>query len=120
MERCRQAPLRDEAFCFWHHPDHAAAAHEARKLGGLRRRREGAMQGEYDFEGLATVADIRRLMEIAVTDALGLDNSIARVRTVIAAGMAAAKLLEVGELENLFVALDAALGGRTQTNPQRG
>src|SRR5205823_3166282 len=94
-DRCRNAPLRDEPFCFWHHPDYAEAADQARKLGGQRRKREGTLQGAYDFNGLEAVGDIRRLLEIAVMDALGLDNSVARVRTIIAAAMAAAKLLEV-------------------------
>ena len=118
-ERCRQAPLRDEAFCFWHHPDHAEAADQARKLGGQRRKREGTLQGAYDFDGLESVAQIRRLLEIATHDALGLDNSIARVRSLIALSMAAAKLLEVGELEERLASLEAALGSRVVTPARR-
>jgi hypothetical protein len=118
-QRCQARPLRDETFCFWHHPDHAEAADQARKLGGQRRKREGTLQGAYDFEGLASVGDIRRLLEIAVTDALGLDNSIARVRAITAAAMAGAKLLEVGELEERLRSLEAALGGRTLPNTRR-
>ena len=118
-ERCRQAPLRDETFCFWHHPDNTEAADQARKLGGQRRKREGTLQGAYDFEGLATVADIRRLMEIAVMDALGLENSIARVRALIAVSLGAAKLLEVGEMEERMRSLEAALGSRAVTPSHR-
>jgi hypothetical protein len=118
-ERCRQAALRDESFCFWHDPDHAEAADQARNLGGQRRRREGTLQGAYDFDGLASVADIRRLLAIAVMDALGLENSIARVRALIAASLGAAKLLEVGEMEERLRSLEAALSGRTSANPRR-
>ncbi len=77
-EPCRQAPLQESAFCFWHSPDHTTEAAEARRLGGLRRRKEKAVSGAYDVEGLETVGQIRRLIEIAVLDTLGLENSIAR------------------------------------------
>ena len=56
------------------------AAQEARRVGGLRRRREGTVQAAYDFEGLATIPQIRRLLEVAVVDTLSLENSIARSR----------------------------------------
>lgn len=97
-ERCSVAPLRDDAFCFWHSPDHANDAAEARRLGGLRRRREKTVEGAYELDGLGTVEQIRRLVEIAAVDALGLENSVARGRILIAAALAATKLLEVGEL----------------------
>jgi hypothetical protein len=118
-ERCRTVPLRDRPFCFWHDPEQAEAATEARRLGGLRRRREGTLQGAYEFDGLGSVLDIRRLLEIAVMDALGLDNSIARARVLIAAALAGARLLEVGELEERVRSLEAALSSRTVANPRR-
>ena len=111
-QRCLARPLRGESFCFFHHPDHAEEADQARKLGGTRRRREGTLQGAYDLDGLASVSDIRRLLEIAIMDALGLENSIARVRALISASLAAAKLLEVGEHEERLAAIEAALGPR--------
>jgi len=30
--------MKGEDFCFWHSPEHAEEAEEARRLGGLRRR----------------------------------------------------------------------------------
>ena len=111
-QRCQARPLRDEAFCFWHHPDHTEEAAQARKLGGLRRKREGTLQGAYEFDGLGSIPDITRLLEIAVLDALGLDSSIARVRALIAAALAGTKLLEVGEQEERLAAIESALGPR--------
>ena len=111
-EPCRVAPLRNGELCFWHDPEHAEAAAEARRLGGLRRRKEGTIAGAYDFEGLGSVTEIRRLVEIVVTDALSMENSIARGRLLIAGAQAAAKLLEVGELEERLVAVEAAIGPR--------
>ena len=40
---CRAAPLRARQYCFWHDPEHQDDAAEARRLGGLRRRRESAV-----------------------------------------------------------------------------
>ena len=79
-EPCRSAPLRDGPYCFWHSPEHAEEAAEARRLGGQRRRRERIVSGVYDFEGLDTVPRIRRLIEVAALDTLGLENSVNRSR----------------------------------------
>jgi hypothetical protein len=111
-ERCRQAPIAGRDYCFWHDPEHEADAAEARRLGGLRRRREGTLQGAYDLEGLDSVPALRRLLEVAVMDTLGLENSVVRNRTIISGVLAAAKLLEVGEQEERLAAIEAALGPR--------
>jgi hypothetical protein len=108
--RCRSWPIRGESFCLWHSPDREDEAAEARRLGGLRRRREKTISGAYDFAGLDTVQSIRRLLEIASIDALGLENSIVRARVLISAGLAAAKLLETGELEARIATLETAIG----------
>ena len=109
---CQATPIHESDFCFWHDPEHAEAAAEARRLGGLRRRKEGTIAGAYDFEGLGSVPEIRRLVEIVVTDALSMENSIARGRLLIAGAQVAAKLLEVGELETRVEALEATLTPR--------
>ncbi len=93
--------------CFLHDPAHAAEAAEARRLGGVRRRREGTIRSAFDLGPLDTPAGIRRVLEIATTDSLGLDNGIARSRTLIAAASAAARLLEVSDLDARLRALEA-------------
>jgi hypothetical protein len=114
-ERCRQAPLKGGDLCFWHHPEHQEAAAEARRLGGLRRKREKAIEGAYDVEGLESVPQIRRVLLIAILDSLGLDNSVPRNRALISSVLAAAKLLEVGELEARLAAIEATLSPRLPT-----
>jgi len=111
-EPCRQAPLQSGRFCFWHDPEHAEAARDARRLGGLRRRREGTLAGAYELEGLTSVPQIRRLLEVAGYDLLGLDSTVARARALVSVALAAAKLLEVGELEQRVVLLEAAVQAR--------
>lgn len=109
---CRSPKLKDGDYCLMHSPEHAEDVAEARRLGGLRRRREVAVSGAYDFVGLQSVTDIRRLVEVAVLDTLGLENSISRARTLAYLATTAIKLLEVGELEQRLASLEAAVQGQ--------
>jgi hypothetical protein len=114
---CQMAPLRDRPYCFAHDPERAEEAADARRLGGLRRRKEGTIAVAYDLPGLDTVVGIRRLLDIVVTDGVGLDNGIARLRVLISTAVAAMNLLKVGELEERLAALEAVAGHPT---PQAG
>ncbi len=105
---CQMAPQHERPYCFAHDPERAAEASEARRMGGLRRRKEGTIAVAYDLPGLDTVAGIRRLVDIVVIDGIGLDNGIARLRVLIAAASTAISLLKVGELEDRMAALEAA------------
>jgi hypothetical protein len=107
---CGAPPGRDSAFCFWHDPGKADEVAEAQRLGGVRRKRERTIAAAYDFTGLGSIDAIRRILEVATTDALSLENSIARVRALISAALAAAKLLETGEFEARLAVLELALG----------
>lgn len=110
--RCRSSALRGEEFCLFHSPAHQEEADEARRLGGLRRRKEKTLAGAYEFAGLARVPDIRRLLEIATLDALALENSVARVRALTYICQTGLRCLEVGELEERLAFLEAALRSR--------
>lgn len=109
---CRAKPLRDVPFCFWHAPGNEEEVAEARRLGGLRRRREKTVSGAYDFTGLNSIEEIRRLLDIAAVDTLGLENGIARSRVLVQVALAAAKLLETGELEARVELLEAVVGAK--------
>jgi hypothetical protein len=109
---CQMAPLRDRPYCFSHDPERAEEAAEARRLGGLRRRKEGTIAVAYDLPGLDTVAGIRRLLDIVVTDGVGLENGIARLRVLISTAAAATNLLKVGEFEDRLASLEAAVSHR--------
>jgi hypothetical protein len=116
---CQAVPLKDEAACFWHSPAHADEAAEARRLGGQRRRRERIVSGVYDFEGLGTITQVRRLVEVAVLDTLGLENSVGRNRALGAFAQTAAKLLEVGEFEERLEALEQVVTLRDAAEKRR-
>jgi len=55
-----------------------------------------------------TIEDLFRIVEIAVFDLVGLENSIARARALLHGALVGAKLLQVGELEERLEALEAA------------
>ena len=110
--RCQAPPLLDGDFCLMHSPEHAEEMAEARRLGGLRRRREKAVSGAYDFDGLTDVGQVRRLLEIAVLDTLSLENSVARSRTLAYLAQVALKALEVGEFEDRLDALERLVAPR--------
>ena len=95
-----------------HSPEHVADRDEARRLGGLRRRREITVAGAYDFDGLETVADFHRILMIVAVDTLSLDNSVPRSRTLISLVLAANKLLETGEFEQRLTALEGSVKGQ--------
>ena len=107
--QCGATPQRESDYCFWHDPEQAEAASEARRLGGQRRRREGIISNAFDFEGLADITSIRRLLEVAVVDTLQLENSVARSRTLAAIAQSASKLVEAGEMDARVTALEALL-----------
>jgi hypothetical protein len=113
---CRAGPQRERPYCFAHDPERAAEAAEARRLGGLRRRKEGTIAVAYDLPGLDTVDGIRRLLEIVSTDGLGMENGVPRLRALISTAVAATNLLKVGEFEERLAALEATVGQRSGTD----
>jgi hypothetical protein len=112
-QACRAGPQRDRPYCFAHDPERATEAAEARRLGGLRRRKEGTIAVAYDLPGLDTVSGIRRLLDIVVTDGVGLDNGIPRLRVLISTAVAAMNLLKVGDLEERLEALEGVVLNRS-------
>ncbi len=80
---CGAPPLLDGEFCYMHSPEHAEEAAAARRTGGLRHRRERAIAVAFDIEGVATVPQLRRVLEIVLTDALGLENTVGRARVLL-------------------------------------
>ena len=118
-ERCSAPPLIDGDYCFWHDPEHEADAAEARRVGGLRRKRESTLQGAYQVEGTDSIQGIRRFLDVAMFDLLSLENSVQRNRAIISGVLVAAKLHEVGEMEERMAAVEAALGPRVVAGKPR-
>jgi hypothetical protein len=100
-----------------HSPEHAKEVQEARRLGGLRRKREATLSGAYNFEGLSSIDGIQRLLEIVTLDTLSLENGVARNRTLAYLTMVALRVLEVGDLEQRVSMLEDAVQGKPEHQP---
>jgi hypothetical protein len=106
---CRAIPLRDEPHCFWHSPETADELAEARRVGGLHRRKKRTVATIYGFGGLRSIEDHQALLETISVETLALENSIARNRAVNAFVATGVKLLELGDLAARVAALEARL-----------
>ena len=102
----------DQEYCFWHSPEHAEEAAEARRLGGFRKRREAAVVGAYDLEGLDSLTFLERVLAIAMFDTLGLDNGFNRSRTLGYLVSIGSKLRQDGEMDQRLRALESAVQGQ--------
>jgi hypothetical protein len=105
-ELCRMPPLNDGQFCWVHSPERVKEAQEARRLGGMRRKRESTISSAYQFESLTSVEGIRRIVEVAVYDTLAQENSLARSRTLAYLAQVALHTLQVGDIETRIAALE--------------
>jgi hypothetical protein len=100
--------MRDEPFCFWHAPETAEEAAEARRLGGLHPRKKKSVASVFGFGGLRTIADNQALLETAVIETLAIENSISRNRALAAMAATGGKLIELGDLADRVTALELA------------
>jgi hypothetical protein len=112
---CRATPLREEPFCFWHAAGTADELAEARRMGGLHRRKKKTVATIYGFGGLRSIEDNQALLETIAVETLALENSIARNRALTAIVTAGAKLIELGDLAARVTAVEAALSPRGQS-----
>ncbi len=117
-ERCRAFASPGEAFCFFHDPARADEAAEARRTGGVRRRRERVVTAAYELGDLTTTDGLFRLLQVAVTDILQLENSIARGRSLLYAISVGTRLAEVRDVEARLQAIESAIASKV--TPFRG
>jgi hypothetical protein len=109
---CGSPPLLDGDFCYMHSPEHAAEMQEARRAGGLNKRRERTLAAVYEFEGLESVDQVRRLFEIAGFEALALPAGPNKCRILVQVGLAALRALGVGDHEERLQGIEAVLEPR--------
>jgi len=113
---CRANSLRGESLCFWHSPDTAEELTEARRMGGLHRRKKRTVATIYGFGGLRSIEDHQALLETVVIETMTLENSIARNNAVTRMILAGSKLIELSDLASRVAAIEAALGPRRRSD----
>ena len=106
---CQAPAMRGKAVCYWHDPERAEDVADARRLGGLHRRKAASVATIYDFAGLRSIEGAQRLLETAALETFALENSVPRNRVLISAATSASKLLETAEFEERLAALEAAV-----------
>ena len=107
--RCRATAREGSDWCNLHDPGNRAAIEAGRRRGGHNRRRPTTSLEDVDFGDLAGV---RRLLEVAAVDALGLDPSAQRCRVLVAAAEAAGRLLQTADYEARLAELEALIASQ--------
>lgn len=106
-ESCGMPPLQGSDRCWNHSPDRGAARATARKRGGRNRRVGLASDPPAEAPQLRDVEAIQVQLEAALFNALRLENSNSRSRTVGYLLGFALKALETGSLDERLSALEA-------------
>lgn len=106
-EQCRAPRIGDSEYCYWHSPEMAAKRAEARKKGGQNRR--VGKRSNHSRYSIKTTDEVVRALEDALNDAINLENSHARARTIGYLCQISLKALEVGELERRLEALEQSV-----------
>jgi DNA-binding helix-hairpin-helix protein with protein kinase domain len=111
--------LTDGEYCFWHDPANEKEVAEARRMGGLNRKREQTLATVYELEGLGTLEDIQRVYELALMQNLALENSVARNRAIADTATAAARLYRDNEMARQMEQIKSVIEGRLPASQPR-
>lgn len=104
---CSMPTIRGKRYCYAHSPDHAAQRAATHRAGGLARHTPHATDaGELPREA-RTLDDARAILTYTLRELGAHDNSLARVRVLLALHDAILRTWEVGELEARIAALEA-------------
>ncbi len=110
---CNGYAVEDSVYCFQHDPARAVERRQARRKGGRarHRRRIGAI-GQPEPVTLDTMADVATLLQRCINDALQLENSLHRARTLGYLAGHLIKALDIAALEQRVSWLEHVLDSR--------
>jgi hypothetical protein len=115
---CGATRRRDVPFCFAHDPASAQEAAEARRLGGLHRRRERVLAIVHDVTGVSTPEEQTRLVELGVSDILATAPSLKRGQSLFSAARTSARIRKEALMEARLRALEEAFSRRPSAMPR--
>lgn len=110
-EPCNAAAGKD-GFCYFHSPARAVDRLKSTSAGGKARHNRTLAPSEP--VKAKTTADVLTILEQAIGDALALENSLARARTIGYLALATLKTIEVNEFDARLAALEIALKARDE------
>jgi hypothetical protein len=108
-ERCQARKLHDSEFCYFHSPQVVVARAEARRLGGLRRHGGKGETGSYSIK---CGRDVLGILEDCINDAVGLEQTTGRAKTIGYLCQVILRGFEVTEMENRLTALEEKVYGK--------
>jgi hypothetical protein len=104
---CRMAATKGGKYCFTHSPATRAAQAEARKRGGYNSATPHYASAVIMPANVATLEEANAALKYVWDETIGMENSIARNRLLLACYEQFIKSIEVGELEARIQALEA-------------
>jgi len=107
-QRCQAYAVENSRFCYWHEPSLAPQRAESRAKGGKARhgRQISYLPSDAPPVALQTPGDVLTVLEGAINDALRLENSLSRSRTIGSLCGTALKAIELTELAARIEALE--------------
>jgi hypothetical protein len=97
---CGAYALSGSDYCFHHDPARAAERRQARRKGGRARHgRAIGPTGQPQPVALESMADVAALLQVTINDALRLENSLHRARTIGYLAGLLIKALDIATLE---------------------
>jgi hypothetical protein len=101
-------PARASGYCFAHDPTAGEARATARRKGGRHSHTRHSDAGQPSTD-IRTLDDVRGLLGYALAECLMGDNSLLRVRALVAIAAAYVEIVKIGEFETRLAAVEAAL-----------
>jgi hypothetical protein len=108
-ERCQARKLAGEEFCYFHSPQVVVERAEARRRGGLARHGDKGETGSYVIK---SGRDILTILEDAINDACGLEQTTGRAKAIGYLCQVILRGFEVTEIENRLTALEERIYGK--------
>lgn len=108
-ERCQARKLTDSEFCYFHSPQVVVERAEARRRGGLHRHGGKGETGSYLIK---SPRDVLTILEDAINDAVGLEQTTGRAKTIGYLCQVILRGFEVTEMENRLTALEEKVYGK--------
>ena len=107
---CNAYAVAGSAYCYHHDPERADERRLARRRGGFHRhgRRIGSV-GQSPTVSLDTMVDVARLLQGTINDALQLENSLQRARTIGYLAALLIKALDIAVFEERIAQLERTL-----------
>src|SRR5262245_38961195 len=103
---CKMGALKGSKFCFTHDPSTRAQQAAARRKGGENRHTPHFADPSLLPAKVEKLEDANKLLTYTLAEVVGMDNSIARARLLLALFDSFVKSFEIGELEKRIAALE--------------